>query len=145
MRRRLSSTFAAIGVLLAGSLLLAGCGGGDGSTNAAVSGRTLPTRSITAGDVTVKVTPIRLDARGAVFTVVFDTHSRELDLDVAKAARLSVGGSDWQGPTYTGDGPGGHHREGELRFSASGPVGGSARLVISGLPEPVTAEWSLGR
>ncbi len=64
-----------------------------------------------------------------------------LDTDVAAAAELTVDSNTWTDPAWDGDGPGGHHRSGTLRFTASGPV--SATLTIGGLDQPVTARWTL--
>lgn len=136
-RRRLTWTLAA-GVALAAALVLSACGGDDGTGGAGLAARTA-----TAGSVEVTITPIRLDANGAAFTVAFDTHSGALDLDVAAHARLTVAGTDWGDPTWTGGGPGGHHRAGTLRFAAAGAARGAARLAIDGLDQPVAATWSL--
>lgn len=104
---------------------------------------TLPTRTIAAGAVTIKVSPGQLDTDGAVFKVSFDTHSVNLDQDLARQARLTVGANTWPVAGWSGDGPGGHHRSGELRFNAAGPAAGTVTLAIDGLPEPVTATWDL--
>lgn len=142
MRRRL---IVAAGVLVTAGLVLAACSRGDeGGTSE--PGRTagLARRTIRAGEVDVTLEPIRLDAGGAVFEVVLDTHSVELSMDLAAAARLEVGGTTWKVAGWRGDGPGGHHRKGELRFTATGPPQGTVRLTLSGLPEPVEATWNLG-
>jgi hypothetical protein len=88
------------------------------------------TRTATAGDVTVKATLRSLDADGATAQIVFDTHAVELDLDVAADAVLTVGGARWRVEGWRGAGPGGHHREGELRFAATGPTTGD--VILSG-------------
>ena len=62
--------------------------------------------ALTAGEVTVKITPVRIAADAAVFEVVFDTHSVELDLDVTSNARLTVAGTNWPEATWQGSGPG---------------------------------------
>jgi len=46
-------------------------------------------------------------------------------------------------PTWTGDGPGGHHRSGALRFNPAGAAHGTAQLTIDGLDQPVTVAWPL--
>jgi hypothetical protein len=104
----------------------------------------LAARTVDAGAVTVKIRPRQLDDEAATFAVTFDTHSVGLDLDVAHHARLVVGLATWTPATWTGDGPGGHHREGELRFSPDGPAEGTATLTIDGLPKPVAVSWDLG-
>lgn len=76
--------------------------------------------------------------------VTFDTHSVELNLDVARKSGLTVGPTPWSGTAWSGDGPSGHHRDGTLRFSAGGPAQAMPVLSIGGLPGPVTASWALG-
>ena len=104
----------------------------------------LGTRTVQAGPVTVKIQPRKLDAKGATFKISFDTHSAELNQDMPKQAHLTVGGAAWPVATWSGDGPGGHHREGELRFAAPGGATGTGTTVLSidGLPQPVTATWN---
>lgn len=145
MPRRLIPFAVPVAVAVAAGLL-AWRAAGDGSeddTRAAGRVGGLAERQVTAGAVTVKLRPLRLDAGGATIKVSFDTHSEELDQDLARLSRLEVGGRDWPGASWDGGGPGGHHREGELRFPAGGPAAGVARLTISGLPEPVEARWTL--
>lgn len=115
---------------------------GDATPGAAATG--LAVRTVSAGAVTVKLEPRQFDTAGAVFKVIFDTHSDELDLDVARGASLVVGGTAWPVAGWSGDGPGGHHREGELRFSAGGPATGDATLTLTGLRQPATATWDVG-
>lgn len=131
IRHRLTSALAGV------SLVLAACSGsGSGDTNLGLEPRTT-----TIGGLEVKVTPKQLDAGGAAFAVVFDTHTGAPTIDVAAHAVLEVGGTTWSTPTWDGDGPGGHHRSGTLRFTPSGPAGGTARLTIGGLEQPVEATW----
>jgi hypothetical protein len=115
----------------------------DSSTSTPASSG-LPTRTVEAGAVTVKLEPRQMDASGAVFKISFDTHSVDLGFDVARQARLVVDGVTWPVAGWSGSGPGGHHRDGELRFTASGPASGTATLTISALPKPVRASWTLG-
>ena len=120
---------------------LAACSSSAASPSAA---SLLPVRSVAAGAVEVKITPTELDASGATFTIVLDTHSGDLSLDLTTTSQLDVGGTTWAAAGWTGDGPGGHHRTGQLRFTAEGSAQGTATLRISGLPEPVEATWELG-
>ena len=130
---------------LAGGVVVWQVGGSVGTTGTTTaSTSSWPTRTVGAGSVTVKIQPTRLDNGGAVFKVSFDTHSVELNLDVVATARLVVGSSTWPSAGWTGQGPGGHHREGELRFASAGPATGTATLTIGGLPKAVRATWSLG-
>ena len=103
----------------------------------------LPTRKIDAGTVEVTITPIQLDDNGAAFSISLDTHSGELSLDLTKSSVLKVDDTEWTFESWTGDGPDGHHRSGEIRFSARGPATGTAILTIAGLPEPMSATWEL--
>ncbi len=123
------------------SATLAACGSSSASPSAE---SVLPVRAVQAGAVQVKITPTVLDASGAKFTIVLDTHSADLSLDLTTASQLDVDGTAWAIEGWSGDGPGGHHRSGQLQFTAKGPAQGTATLRISGLPEPVEATWELG-
>lgn len=128
-------------VVVVGGLFVLTTGGGDGSSSPeARSG--LETRTIAAGEVEVEIEPVRVDDEGAVFAVTMDTHSVELSADM-ELATLTVDGTEWPGATWSGDGPEGHHREGELTFVAAGTPSGTMVLTIRGLPEPVEAAWAL--
>ncbi len=59
-------------------------------------------------------------------------------------ASTDVSGVAWPVESWSGDGPGGHHREGELRFGSGGAATGTARLALPGFPEPVEVTWDLG-
>ena len=124
-------------------LTLVGCGSATRSNNGSAT-TSLADRTVEAGSVTVKLHPRQLDSDGAVFTISFDTHEIELDQDMVRQASLVVGETPWPALAWSGDGPGGHHREGELRFTAAGPAAGIATLSIDGLPEPASATWELG-
>ena len=119
--------------------VLAACGSDDPPVAAAG----LDTRTVTVGEVEVTITPTRIDHTGAAFAVAFDTHSVDLDLDVPDAVTLTVDGQVWTDPAWDGTGPGGHHREGTLTFTAASPAEGDAILTIEGLDEPATARWAL--
>jgi hypothetical protein len=99
---------------------------------------------VTIGAVDVVIEPIRIDDTAAVFRVVMETHSEELSADLASTSLLEVDGVQWTGASWSGDPPGGHHREGELTFEAGGPAAGSAVLSIGGFSAPVEASWALG-
>lgn len=134
------------------ALAVASCGGdtktvapdtpGGQSTQTSVPA--LATKTVEAGAVTVKIEPVRIDAAGAEFKVAFDTHSVDLNFDVARNATLTVADTPWTGASWSGDGPSGHHRAGTVRFAAAGPAQGAAVLNLGGLPGPVTATWTLG-
>jgi hypothetical protein len=105
--------------------------------------RALEGAEVAAGEVDVWVEPIRIDEGGALFRIELDTHSVELDMDIAGGATLTVEGVEWGGATWVGDPPGGHHRGGELFFESAGPANGRMILRIDGLPGPVVVEWDL--
>ena len=138
--RRLTRRLALPGIVAATVVLLAACGSDDPATP---TDAVLPARTVEAGEVTVKIEPTGITSSGAAFKVVLDTHSVELDLDVAAGATLVVDGTEWPAATWDGPGAGGHHREGTLTFDAAGEPTGTAELTISGLDEPVEATWDL--
>jgi hypothetical protein len=141
MRRRLIPTAVALAMLLAGGLVLTSRGGDDGK-RAEDAGVGLETRTLSAGEIDIKLEPHQLDDQGAAFAITLDTHSAELSMDLS-AAELEVAGTSWPVTGWDGDGPGGHHREGELRFEAAGPANGTARLALPGFPEPVEITWEV--
>jgi hypothetical protein len=135
---------AAVGILLVGVLAfsLSGCSDdGSGGEGAKVGDRTLAVKEAKSGSVDVKLSPRRISAREAVFDVTLDTHSGDLGVDLDEAATLSVAGTVWPTVAYQGDGPGGHHREGTIRFRGAGPVAGPVRLIVKGLERPVMFTW----
>lgn len=143
--RHLTRLAAVTATVLGAATLIAACGseGTDSQATSATSAAGLARKTVEAGEVTVKITPERIDSDGAAFAVVLDTHSVELDLDVAVNAGFVVDGTTWTDATWDGAGPGGHHREGTLRFTAAGQATGTAELTIDGLPEPVRTTWNL--
>jgi len=112
------------GLLLAGAALVA-----SGAATAAE----LETRTSSAAGVTIKVTPknVAPDAAAWVFAVVLDTHSRDLSDDLVKSSvLLDARGARHAPIAWEGAPPGGHHREGVLRFKALGPAPGAFELQI---------------
>ena len=104
-------------------------------------------RSSTSG-VTVAVTPQGLDASAKSwdFKVVLDTHSGELNDDLVKTSTLIDDKGGRHVPLkWEGAGPGGHHREGTLSFSAIAPRPGAVELQIQRLGEskPRSFRWQL--
>ncbi len=143
--RRHTHRAAVLGLVVVTGLVpvLGGCGSATSSADSAVTNSDVE-RTIEAGSVTVKLQLRQLDVDGAVFEIIFDTHDVELDQDMVRDAHLVVGETPWPMVEWSGDGTGGHHREGELRFSAAGPAEGVATLSIDGLPEPVVVTWDIG-
>lgn len=140
MRRRVTIAVAVVALAAVIGLVLTRDGGGSGDDRGPSR---FPTRTQEAGAVTVQATIRRLDPAGATARIVFDTHTVELDLDVATAATLTVRGTTWPTEGWDGDGPGGHHREGDLRFAAAGPPDGEAVLTVAGLSEPLAFRWAV--
>lgn len=103
----------------------------------------LPAQTITVGEIEVTITPTQFDDQGATFSISLDTHTTDISIDLTNSSVLNVDGTEWTFESWIGDGPDGHHRSGELRFSAQGPANGAAILTIAGLPEAVTATWEL--
>jgi hypothetical protein len=104
-------------------------------------------RSSTSG-VTVAVTPQNLaaGARSWDFKVVLDTHSQDLSDDLVKSAVLLDDKAGRHVPVkWEGAGPGGHHREGMLKFNAIKPRPESVELQIQrpGESKPRSFRWSL--
>lgn len=105
-----------------------------------------PTLSSTQSAVTVKATPRSLQGEVWEFDVVFDTHSQELKDDLMKSAVLVPANGSGIGPLeWKGDPPGGHHRQGVLRFDAIRPAPASVELRIErpGESRPRSFNWSL--
>lgn len=144
MRARRAFVAGVLAVVAA--LVFAACGSssdGDSAKNVMVSGHRMSNRSTTVGDVEVKVEPRRMDGRGAMFKVAMDTHQGSLDMDMQRS-RLMVDGIEWPMEQFEGDGPGGHHREGQLRFMPGGPVSRMAELTMDGFAKPVRMRWMMG-
>ena len=141
MRRRMIVIAAIAVLILAVGGFVARQDDEDGSETAGTAPG-LATREMSAGEVEVKIEPLKLDDGGAAFDISLDTHAVELEADLTLAS-LDVDGRTWPVENWSGDGPGGHHREGELRFRAAGPATGRAVLTIAELPEPAEATWVL--
>lgn len=98
--------------------------------------------------VTVTVTPQNL-SRGAKtwdFKVVLDTHSQDLSDDLTKSAvLLDESGRGYMPLAWDGAAPGGHHREGVLRFKplAAQPQAIELQIMRPGEPAPRLFRWQL--
>jgi hypothetical protein len=118
------------------------------SLAAAGSASELEPRTSSAAGVTVKVTPKSVAAGAATweFGVVLDTHSQPLDDDLAKSAVLVDSRGARHAPlAWEGAPPGGHHREGVLRFKGLGSPPDAIELQIrrSGEAAPRAFRWKL--
>lgn len=125
---------AALGCLLAAAIALPAAAGEPG------------TQKSTERGVTVAVTPRDLssEAKTWEFTLVLDTHSQELSDELAKSASLLDGSGGVHAPiAWEGAAPGGHHREGVLRFKALAPRPQAIELQITrpGESAPRSFRW----
>lgn len=87
------------------------------------------------GAVTIAVLPQNISESGLwEFKVTLDTHSGALSEDVAAVSVLvDDAGKEYAPLMWEGDPPGGHHREGILRFDAIQPPPASFTLNIGGI------------
>lgn len=108
----------------------------------------LPVRKSSVSGVTVAITPQNL-AEGAVaweFRVALDTHSGDLGDDLTKSAELVDNSGRRHAPTgWNGASPGGHHREGVLRFKPVSPRPSAIEIRITrkGEAVPRVFRWQL--
>ena len=98
--------------------------------------------------LTVDVTPLDLSAGAKTwdFKFVFDTHTQDLNDDLTKSALLFDPAANSPLPiAWDGAGPGGHHREGVLRFKPIVPRPASVELRIDrpGETMPRSFRWPL--
>jgi len=108
----------------------------------------LGARSSSAAGVSVKVKPKDVSPQAAVWTfaVVLDTHSQDLRDDLAKTAALVDARGGRHAPlAWEGAAPGGHHREGVLRFTSLGAQADALELQIqrAGEQAPRVFRWKL--
>ena len=106
------------------------------------------TQSSTDRGVTLKVTPKSIGSQETrwEFSVVLDTHSADISDDLVQSATLTTGDGRTLKPTsWTGAGPGGHHREGVLAFDVAAPRPTAIELRIArpGESTPRTFRWQL--
>jgi len=108
----------------------------------------LATQKSSERGVTVAVTPQDLSSNAKTweFKIVLDTHSGDLSDDLLKTAVLLDGTGTRHVPVaWDGAAPGGHHREGVLRFKAVSPQPQAIELRIArpGEPGPRLFRWQL--
>lgn len=104
-----------------------------------------PQKSTERG-VTIAVTPNIGTPDAWVFKIVLDTHSQDLNDDLAATAVLvDPAGRQHRPLVWEGAPPGGHHREGLLRFSAINPPPAFLELQIRrpGESAPRSFKWQL--
>lgn len=116
------------------------------ATNSASSG--LETKKSNDGPVTVAVTPKSLGESLASwdFDITLNTHSEELGEDLVAVSELvDDQGKSYKPISWEGTLPGGHHREGVLKFNPISPRPKSIELKIKnvgGIPER-SFKWNL--
>ena len=108
----------------------------------------LATQKSSDRGVTVAVTPQDLSggAKTWDFKIVLDTHSGDLSDDLVKSAALIDGsGARYTPAAWDGAAPGGHHREGVLRFKPITPQPQAIELQITrpGEVAPRSFRWKL--
>jgi hypothetical protein len=105
----------------------------------------LPTRTSSQAGVTVKVQPRAVTAQALEFDVTLDTHTQELNDDLAKSAVLLADGKELAPRGWKGAPAGGHHRKGVLRFEPVAPAPAQLELRIqrAGESSPRTFRWQL--
>lgn len=118
------------------------------AAGAASAATGLETQTSSARGVTVKATPKNVagDAATWEFAVVLDTHSQDLNDDLLKSAMLLDPEGKQNAPiAWEGAAPGGHHREGVLRFKALSPRPQAIELQITRPDETATRSfrWQL--
>ena len=92
------------------------------------------TKTDSAGEVTVEITPKNIQEGVFEFEIVMDTHSVALDQDMATVSKLvDDRGSEYKPTLWKGDGPGGHHKEGRLRFEGIAQKPKSIKLIIGSI------------
>src|SRR5262245_61589616 len=97
-------------------------------TAIAASAAELETIKSAASGVTISVTPQMKPSTAVDFKIVIDTHSQELSDDFLKSVVLIDGAGKRHAPiAWDGAGPGGHHREGVLRFA---PLSATSSLEL---------------
>lgn len=105
------------------------------------------TKSNNENSVRVDVKPVQLAAgKPAVFQVRLNTHSVNLDFDIAKACMLQDSqGKEYKAIRWNGSPPGGHHRSGTVEFPELKGSPKSVRLIIKGIAgvSERTFEWTI--
>lgn len=100
-----------------------------------------------AREIKVVVTPRHLlnEAKSWDFEVTLESHTQALNDDLAKSSALIADGKRYAPLAWEGAPPGGHHRNGLLRFKAIVPQPPSVELQIrlAGETTPRSFIWLL--
>ncbi len=136
-----------LALILAVSVFGLSLGAATAAPNVQPSASAFETKSSSGGSVTVDVKPTALQVgQPIVFDIALNTHSVDLSDDLTKIAILRDDtGGEYKPTAWEGAGPGGHHREGALKFAALTRKPKYVELVIKGLatvPERVF-RWDL--
>jgi hypothetical protein len=117
-------------------LILVACGNAT-PTIPAPSGARFDPVSNSGGSVTVDAQLLDFQInQPLVFAVALNTHSVELVDDLTQTAILrDDAGKEYAPIAWDGAGPGGHHREGKLKFAALPIKPQSVELVIKNLAQ----------
>ena len=110
----------------------------------------LPAQSVTIGSVSYKFTPQNLAAPGETwdFAVTLNTHAGDLDQDAAALIRIiDDQGKSYRALAWEGDPPGGHHREGVLRFAPLTPRPAfiEVRIETAGEAPATPLRWNMNQ
>ena len=117
--------------------------GSSSSKTARKSGSSNSQRSTTFAGIDISATPIRLYRSDATYDLSFDSQWASFDADPRHDVTLDVDGERWTTARWNGDTPEGRHRAVTDSFTLGGSPTGTARLVIAGLPVPVTFSWKI--
>lgn len=93
----------------------------------------LETKESSEGPVTVAVTPGSLEGglTGWDFDITLNTHSEELSEDLVAVSQLiDDHGKSYKPTAWEGAPPGGHHRQGILKFNSISPKPKSIELKV---------------
>lgn len=116
------------------------------ATSTASSG--LGTKESSESPVTIAVTPRALEESSTSwdFEIALNTHSEELSADLVAVSELvDDSGKSYKPTSWEGSPPGGHHRQGILKFNSISPRPKSIELKIKnvgGIPER-NFKWNL--
>jgi len=133
---------------IAAVLVTAGLAAQPSLVAAQGSATPLPAQVSSEKGVTVTVKPGSFvgDTKTWNFEIVLDTHSQDLSDDLVKSAVLVDGeGREYTPTGWDGAAPGGHHREGVLRFNPVSPPPQAIELQIRrpGEASPRVFRWQL--
>ena len=99
-----------------------------------VSQNTIATKTDSRGEVTVEATPKNIQEGIFEFEIVMDAHSVALDQDMVAVSKLiDDRGIEYRPTLWKGDGPGGHHRSGILRFEGIAQKPKSIKPIIGSI------------